>query len=82
MKKILAAALCAVMIFSVTACGQSGKNETKKEEAVGTESGEETTASEDGSLKEVNVVLDWYPNAIHAFIYDAVSYTHLRAHET
>lgn len=28
---------------------------------------------EDGKkLREVNVVLDWYPNALHAFIYDAI----------
>lgn len=72
MKKILAAALCAVMIFSMAACGQSGKNETKEAGTAGTESGEETTATEDGALKEVNVVLDWYPNAVHAFIYDAI----------
>ncbi|NCB29398.1 MAG: ABC transporter substrate-binding protein [Clostridia bacterium] len=26
----------------------------------------------DKSLQEVNVVLDWYPNALHAFIYDAI----------
>ncbi len=31
---------------------------------------EESGASAD--LKEVNVVLDWYPNAVHAFIYDAI----------
>lgn len=72
MKKILTAALCAAMIFGVTACGQTEKKET---ETVGTESSEsagETTAAEDGGLKEVNVVLDWYPNAVHAFIYDAI----------
>lgn len=26
----------------------------------------------DDGLKEVNVVLDWYPNAVHSFIYDAI----------
>lgn len=59
-------------VFGVTACGQSEKKET---ETVGTESipnEGETTASEDGDLKEVNIVLDWYPNAVHAFIYDAI----------
>lgn len=30
-------------------------------------------ASEDGEkLREINVVLDWYPNALHAFIYTAI----------
>lgn len=26
----------------------------------------------EGKLEEVNVVLDWYPNAVHTFIYDAI----------
>ena len=26
----------------------------------------------DGELRELNVVLDWYPNALHAFLYDAI----------
>lgn len=26
----------------------------------------------DSNLKEVSVVLDWYPNAVHSFIYDAI----------
>ena len=30
-------------------------------------------AAEDGEkLREINVVLDWYPNALHAFIYTAI----------
>jgi len=28
--------------------------------------------SEAGDLREINVVLDWYPNALHAFIYTAI----------
>lgn len=28
--------------------------------------------SEDSGLREINVVLDWYPNALHAFIYTAI----------
>lgn len=28
--------------------------------------------AEDKPLREMNVVLDWYPNAIHAFLYDAI----------
>ena len=27
---------------------------------------------EDGGLREINVVLDWYPNALHTFIYTAI----------
>ena len=56
MKKFLCVMLAAVMCLSFTACGSS---DNKTEE------------SGDG-LKEINVVLDWYPNGIHTFIYDAI----------
>jgi putative hydroxymethylpyrimidine transport system substrate-binding protein len=65
MKKILAAALCAAMLLSMTAC-QNKQTEAGEAEST------ETTASDSAELKEINVVLDWYPNAIHAFIYDAI----------
>ncbi|MCR1919105.1 ABC transporter substrate-binding protein [Frisingicoccus caecimuris] len=74
MKKILVTILCGAMLLSMTACGQNGTKETKKT-ADGTESMETAgAAAEEGNseLKEVNVVLDWYPNAVHAFIYDAI----------
>ena len=29
------------------------------------------TAQADGELRELTVVLDWYPNALHAFLYQA-----------
>ena len=30
------------------------------------------TGGTDGELRELNVVLDWYPNALHAVLYDAI----------
>ena len=56
MKKFLCIMLAAVMCLSFTACGSK---EDKKEET-------------NNDLKEINVVLDWYPNGIHTFIYDAI----------
>ena len=56
MKKFLCVMLAAVMCLSFTACGSK---EDKKEET-------------NNDLKEINVVLDWYPNGIHTFIYDAI----------
>ena len=39
----------------------------------GEEKAEGTAQTADGKeLREMNVVLDWYPNAIHAFLYDAI----------
>ena len=33
--------------------------------------GGQETGSQD-QLREISVVLDWYPNALHAFLYDAI----------
>ena len=30
------------------------------------------SAVDNKKLEEINVVLDWYPNAVHSFIYDAI----------
>ena len=35
-------------------------------------SGETASASDGGGLREIDVVLDWYPNALHAFLYEAI----------
>ena len=35
-----------------------------------TDGGQETGGQDD--LQEISVVLDWYPNALHAFLYDAI----------
>ena len=59
LKRILALALTGAML-TLSACGGSGKP------ADG--------AQADGSdkLRDFTVVLDWYPNAIHAFLYNAI----------
>lgn len=68
MKKMLTALLCAGMLLGMTACGNNNTT------APVAETDAETTAeaATDTELKEVNIVLDWYPNAVHAFIYDAI----------
>lgn len=73
----------ALSIASLSGCGSSSKpaeTTAKAEtEAAGAaqESAEESSASkadtnEKKDLREVNVVLDWYPNAIHTFLYTAI----------
>ena len=70
-KRILAAALAATL--SVTMLSGCGKTETASSTETSS-AAEETTEETDSSegLREVNVVLDWYPNAIHAFLYTAI----------
>ena len=60
MKRFAALFLCAVFCLSLLAgCGAGEKNENPSENG------------EDG-LREMDVVLDWYPNALHAFLYVAM----------
>ena len=60
MKKKLALALSALLLL--TGCASAPVEESPAAGQAGT--GEE--------LRELNVVLDWYPNALHAFLYDAI----------
>ena len=81
--KIAAAVMAAVMGMSVlSGCGKSETKETDTASAETTEAKEntetkeetagESAAEEKGDLRQIDVVLDWYPNAIHTFIYTAI----------
>ena len=51
--------------------------ETKEEKAAETEKSAETEnadKAQSSELKEFDVVLDWYPNAVHSFIYEAIEH--------
>ena len=57
MKKKFWITVCAgILAASLAGCGGSGTD----------------TASSDGELTHLDVVLDWYPNAIHTFLYEAI----------
>lgn len=60
MKKIICILSACLMLISAAGCS--------KEAPANTASGQ----TDQKGLKEINVVLDWYPNAIHTFIYDAI----------
>ena len=61
MKKKLALALGALLLL--TGCASTPASESPAASQTG---------GTDGELRELNVVLDWYPNALHAFLYDAI----------
>lgn len=69
---LLAATMC---VASVTGCGKQSANNSS---AAGTEAEDNSAAetadtqTDNKDLREVNVVLDWYPNAIHTFLYTAI----------
>lgn len=65
-KKLICAALALITLGGLSGCGQNNPTETKNTEASA------NTSTSAGELKELDVVLDWYPNAVHAFIYDAI----------
>ncbi len=63
MKRTLALLLSVLMALTLLAgCGG------EKAEAPA----DSTDAPADTELKEMDVVLDWYPNALHAFLYEAI----------
>ena len=58
-KRIFAALAACTMLLTGCSAGQ------------GAEANTNDTAQTDGELRELTVVLDWYPNALHAFLYQA-----------
>lgn len=69
---LLAATMC---VASVTGCGkQSADNSSEAGTEAEDNSAAETadTQTDNKDLREVNIVLDWYPNAIHTFLYTAI----------
>ena len=74
--RVLAILLVATMCMaSVTGCGKQSADNSS---AAGTEAEDNSAAetadtqTDNKDLREVNVVLDWYPNAIHTFLYTAI----------
>lgn len=59
-KKILSILTLLALVLSFTACSAPKKQEGEKQEG------------EKKELREISVVLDWYPNGVHSFIYNAI----------
>lgn len=62
MKRCTALCLSALLVLSLlTGCGSDN-----------TPSGDSAADGRNDRLREIDVVLDWYPNALHAFLYEAI----------
>ena len=64
MKRTIALALSGLMLLTGCSGGTAAPAASDAPAA---------SAGPDGDLREISVVLDWYPNALHAFIYDAIA---------
>ena len=51
---------------------KADENDTETKDAESKEQASDAAKDEKKDLREVNVVLDWYPNAIHTFLYTAI----------
>ena len=80
-------ALLTAMCLLLAGCGGAGSTSStassaaetesalQSEEETGEQSGDQTeeeAGQSAGELQKFSVVLDWYPNAVHAFLYDAI----------
>lgn len=65
-KKLVCAVLALTTALSLAGCGQ------KADTGAGSADTDMNTDAKDSEFKELDIVLDWYPNAVHAFIYDAI----------
>ena len=60
-KRVFAAFAACAMLLTGCSAGQSADSSTT----------DTAQTQSDGELRELTVVLDWYPNALHAFLYQA-----------
>lgn len=67
MKKFIALLLTGIFVFGAAGCSGSSESSTE-----GTENTESAEGKENGELEDFDIVLDWYPNAVHSFIYVAM----------
>lgn len=64
MKKILSVCIALLLAVSFGACAPKEESNTEEEK--------KAAGLGKGQLEEFDVVLDWYPNAVHAFLYEAI----------
>lgn len=71
-KRTLAVILASVLtVVGLSACGSSTTTSSADGSASAT-SETSSVAETNSDLEDFDLVLDWYPNAVHSFIYDAI----------
>ncbi len=73
-KRIIGLALSGILALGMCACqGNKSTSESVSDISASSSTAEEKSSSDRSkSLKEIDVVLDWYPNAVHTFLYEAI----------
>lgn len=70
MKKLISVILAGAIVLTAAGCNDSASVEPISGEDAAAENGAIKPVAD--SLEEIDVVLDWYPNAVHTFIYEAI----------
>ena len=70
-KRTLAVILASILaVAGLSACGSSTASSHSGSASATSETS--STAETNSDLEDFDLVLDWYPNAVHSFIYDAI----------
>jgi len=74
MKKLMASAAALLSVsLMLTGCGSSASSSASAVSQSGAGTQESSGSAASGKdLEEFDLVLDWYPNAVHTFLYDAL----------
>lgn len=85
LRRLLATGLTTALLLATTACGGTSMTHADHSGVVpsdvpasaapadsATAGSDQSAAAKTGELEDFTVVLDWYPNAIHSFIYTAI----------
>ena len=72
MKKLLLLFVSALLLSVVVACGQENAEQETPQEGQVSEESTQAEKSEEVELVEVDIMLDWYPNAVHSYLYAAI----------
>ncbi len=71
-RRIIGLAVSGMLALGMCACmGGESTAKSAADTSVSSSTAEEKSSS-NKELKEIDVVLDWYPNAVHTFLYEAI----------